>query len=144
MLKVGKRFKYALPEMLKELSLEVQEFNSMRTDFSNSMSFRCVALAFNGNKLMSIGVNKLKTHPFTKNYHDQHHMSIHAEADMVMDLIKKNKIKKITDVVVIRGTANILSSRPCHICRGLLHMYMETTRVWWFDSDKNEWKVELA
>jgi len=144
MLKVGIRFKYTLPEMLKELSSEVQNFNLSRTDFHGSTSYRCVALAFNGNKLLSIGINKLKTHPFTKKYHDQHRMSIHAEADMVMDLIKTNKIKKVTDVVVFRGTTNILSSRPCSICRGLLHMYMETVGVWWFDSDKNEWNVELA
>ena len=95
-LMVGRRYKFSLPELLNELVEEVINFNSQRDDFSGSTSFRCVSLAFNGTKLLSIGYNKHKTHPFTKKYHDLHKMSIHAEADMIMDLLKRNKINKVT------------------------------------------------
>ena len=143
-LMVGRRYKFSLPELLNELVEEVINFNSQRDDFSGSTSFRCVSLAFNGTKLLSVGYNKHKTHPFTKKYHDLHKMSIHAEADMIMDLLKRNKISKVTDIVVIRGSTTPLSSKPCEICRGLIVMYLLYVRVWWFDDVSNKWNVEIA
>ncbi len=143
-LSIGRRYKSSLPEMLNELIDEVMTYNSNRIDFSYSTCFRCVSLAFNGTKLLSLGYNKHKTHPFTKNYHDLNRMSIHAEADMVMDLIKRNKINKVTDVIVIRGSHQPLSSRPCTICRGLLEMYLPSIRVWWYDDVDQDWKVEIS
>ena len=86
----------------------------------------------------------MKTHPFTKKYHDQKKMSIHAEADMVMQLIKADMLDKITDIVMIRGSNTLLSSRPCDLCMRLLNDYLEAARIWWFNEDKNKWIVELV
>jgi hypothetical protein len=107
-------------------------------------SLRCLALAFDGSRIVEYGENKLKTHPFLKKmYHDKNLMSIHAEADLVMKLLKNDVIDKITDIVVLRGTSKLLSSHPCSICYGLLQMYLPNVRLWWFDADIKKWKVKL-
>ena len=58
-------------------------------------------------------------------------------------ILKKDNIKKVTDLVVMRGTTKLLNSHPCTICTGLIKMYFTNVRVWYFDSNKNIWKCEL-
>lgn len=70
-------------------------------------------------------------------------MSIHAEADLVMHLLKNKAIDNVTDIVIIRGTTNLLNSYPCEICDGLLKMYFYKVRLWFFDVRKNGWIVKL-
>lgn len=140
--KIGRKFKGSLPSILNKIADAGLEFNK-KFPRKFIKEYRCIALAFNGSRLVGFGKNKKKTHTFTKIYHDAMHMSIHAEADLVMQLIKNKKIETVTDIVIIRGTTNLLNSYPCEICEGLIKMYFFKIRVWFFDADKNKWLVNL-
>ena len=69
--------------------------------------------------------------------------SIHAEADMIMKLIKSDSLNKVTDIVVFRGTNKPLNSYPCKICQGLLKTYLDSVRLWWYDYSSKEWKLDI-
>lgn len=142
-LKIGHRFKGAVPSILYEAQRLSLNFNIENPrDFQPCI--RCLALAFNGSKLVEYGYNKKKTHPFTqKLYHSKHKDSIHAEADLVMKLLKDDKIDLITDIILVRGTSQPLNSHPCEICTGLFKMYFANVRLWFYDSLKEVWKCEM-
>lgn len=140
--KIGHKFKGSMPYILNELVFKSLNYNNKNPrNFPGGL--RCVSIAMNGNKLVAFGKNTPKTHTFTKIYHDQHKMSIHAEADMTMKILKCNNNQKITDIIIIRGTEKPLNSYPCSICKGLLNMYFDKVRMWWFNADLNKWEVEL-
>lgn len=142
-IKIGHRFKGSMPTILPEI-LELGLENNRKNSRGFSGGLRCVAFALDGSRLIGFGENKSKTHTFTKKlYHDKLHMTIHAEADLVMKLIKDKKIEKVTDIVVVRGTVQPLSSHPCEICSGLFAMYFTKVRLWWYDSGIKQWKVEM-
>lgn len=140
--KVGRKFKGALPSILNEIASASLEFNR-RFPRKFIKEYRCIALAFDGSRLVGFGKNKRKTHTFTKVYHDAMCMSIHAEADLIMQLLRNKAMNNVTDIVVLRGTTNLLDSFPCHICEGLIKMYLTNIRVWYFNHTKNKWEVTL-
>ena len=142
-IKVGHKFKGAIPAILEEVLRMGLVYNKLN-DRQFPGCFRCVAFAFDGSKLIGFGKNKQKTHTFTKKlYHDKMLMSVHAEADLIMKLLKSDSINDVTDIIVIRGTKQPLNSHPCPICTGLLKMYFNKIRLWWYDSNIEKWKVEL-
>lgn len=141
-IKTNVRFHGSMPHILDDVIDIALEFNKMHPR-SFEPGLRCISFAFNGSKLIEYGINKRKTHPFTKNYHDLLHTTQHAEANLTMKLLKHNSIKLITDIVIIRGTKHILNSYPCPICSGLINMYFNKVRMWFFDHDNMIWKCEL-
>lgn len=142
-IKIGHRFKGVLPHILQEVADMGIDYNrSNPRHFDGGL--RCIAFAFNGNKLIEYGENKKKTNPFTKKlYHDHLLNTIHAEADLVMKLLKDNNLHLVTDIIVIRGTAKPLNSHPCHVCTGLFNMYFSNVRMWSYDFDNDKWHCEL-
>jgi hypothetical protein len=142
-IKIHHRFKGVLPHILEEVTemgLKYNRCNPRRFD----ASLRCIAFAFSGNKLIECGVNKKKTHTFTKKlYHDHLLNTIHAEADLVMKLLKDDEIKSVTDIIVVRGTSQSLSSHPCHICCGLFEMYFNNVRLWYYNYEDDLWHCNL-
>ena len=141
--KAGKRFKGTLPSILPEIAAMSIEHNLKNTRHFDS-SLRCVAIALDGSRLVEYGENKLKTHPFLKEtYHDLKRMSIHAEADLVIKLLRRELTDGVTDVVVLRGTRRLLSSHPCSICYSLLRVYLRSVRLWWYDAETKGWRVKI-
>lgn len=130
----------SMPYIIDKIIAESLEFNTL-----NSRGFgrneRCVAYALSGSRLCAIGYNKKKTHTFTIKYHEQLKNSIHAEADMIMELIKKELLKDVTDVVTIRGTSKILRSHPCKLCYNILTTYLPSVRLWWYNGI--EWEMKI-
>ena len=142
-IKVGHKFKGSMPAILEEVLKMGLLYNKLNArQFPGGL--RCVAFAFDGSRLIGLGENKPKTHTFTKKlYHDKLLMTIHAEADLLMKLLKSDSVEDVTDIVVIRGTKQPLSSHPCSICSGLFRMHFNKVRLWWYDADIKKWKVEL-
>lgn len=141
-IKTNIRFHGSMPHILNDIINIALKFNILHPrTFEPGM--RCISFAFDGSKLIEYGINKRKTHPFTKNYHDLLHTTQHAEADMVMKLLKKQNLNLITDIIVIRGSKKPLNSHPCSICSGLFDMYFTNIRLWFFDSDHMKWKCEI-
>lgn len=142
-IKIQHRYKGVLPHVLDDISNMGLDYNR-KYGRGFDPSLRCISFALNGNKLLEYGVNKNKTHTFTKKlYHDHLLNTIHAEADLTMKLLKDNQIHLVTDIVIIRGTSKILSSHPCCVCTGLLKMYFNNVRMWYYDFDNNVWHCEL-
>jgi hypothetical protein len=132
-----------MPSILEEILNIGLSYNRTNARYFPG-SLRCISFAFDGSKLIGFGENKPKTHTFTKKlYHDKLLMTIHAEADLLMKLLKSDSVDDVTDIVVIRGTKQPLNSHPCSICSGLFQMHFTKVRLWWYDADIKKWKVEL-
>ena len=135
-------FSGSMPYIVEEISNKALLFNR-----ENPRSFegsqRCVAYALDGSRLLTFGYNQRKTHTFTRIYHDKLKYSIHAEADMTMKLLKYELLYKVTDIITIRGTQRLLNSYPCSICQGLLNMYFNNVRLWWYSEKEKIWKIHL-
>jgi len=143
MIKVGKKFRGALPYILPEI-IDMAKMHNTINDRSFEPNFRCIAIALSGSKLVEYGENKSKTHPFLKEmYHDKKLMTIHAEADLTIKLLKKDLADTITDIVVLRGTHNLLSSHPCNICFTLFKIYFNKVRLWWYDAKVKKWRIKI-
>lgn len=141
--KVGRKFKGALPVILPDI-IEMAKSYNIESEKNFEPNFRCLAIAFDGSRLVEFGENKSKTHPFLKTmYHDKRRMTIHAEADLTMKLLKRELINSITDIVTFRGASNLLSSYPCDICYNLFQMYFDSVRLWWFDVKVKKWRVKI-
>jgi hypothetical protein len=145
-LHIGRKFHGSMPSIINTLTEITLEYNDVyNTQFYPG--FRCAAYAFDGSRLIAAGINKPKTHTILKSYYNNDRcISIHAEADLIIRLlkIKSHKMKAITDVVVIRGTQNLLSSKPCINCQAILHKFLPFIRVWWFSEPDNIWNIYLA
>lgn len=131
-----------MPHIIDDIVEEALRFN-----IQNPRHFirceRCICYALNGSRLLTIGFNQRKTHTFTKIYHDKLKNSIHAEADMIMKLLKNDILYNVTDIVLFRGTTKPLDSRPCPICQGLLSMYLDSVRMWCYNTDDARWHMEI-
>ena len=114
-----------MPHIIDEITKDALIFNK-----ENPRGFirceRCITYALNGSRLLAIGYNQRKTHTFTKMYHEKLKNSIHAEADMIMKLIKSDSLNKVTDIVVFR-----------------LKTYLDSVRLWWYDYSSKEWKLDI-
>jgi hypothetical protein len=123
------------------LSNKALLFNISRTDNQFERQFRCISFAFSGTRLVTYGYNKMKTNPLFSDFVDFFKMSTHAEMSMLLNLVKLNAIYKITDIVVIRGSTNLLNSHPCNLCHAHLHDELESVRMWYFYN--NDWNMEI-
>jgi hypothetical protein len=137
-----KKYKMSLPYILEDLSIKALEFNLMRDD-DFERQYRCLAFAFNGSTLLTYGMNIMKTNPHYKNYADNFKMSTHAEISMLLNLsdYKRSLYGKVTDIVIIRGSANLLNSYPCSLCMEHLEEKLPNIRMWYYYN--NIWKVKL-
>lgn len=137
------KYKGSMPKILNTIVNEALEFNrANRRGLDKQRSRLCVCYALCGNKLLTIGYNRpQKTHPFCKEYADNLKWSIHAECDTIMKLHKMNKMDYVTDLVVIRGCTKPCNSYPCSICEGMLKMYFNSVRLWYYED--GSWKVQI-
>jgi len=93
-----------------------ETMNRARNDI-NPSNLRCVCVLLNRQRLVSIGVNKRKTHPLVKKlgykiYRRRY--PLHAELDAWIQA--KNKRERFDTMMVYRGYEANLPSCPCHIC----------------------------
>ena len=137
-----KHYYGSMPHIIDEITKDALDFN-MKNPRGFIRCERCITYALNGSRLLAIGYNQRKTHTFTKMYHEKLKNSIDAEADMIMKLIKNDNLTKVTDIVVFRGSTKPLNSYPCKICQGLLKTYLDSVRLWWYDYNNKEWKLEI-
>ena len=105
----------------------VEGINEGRTNIKDKK--QCVALYVSGNRVVSIGLNKSKTHPLllkfkydtcyyycednsVKNHQIQY--PIHAELDGYIKIL--NQSINFDKLFIYRGPHGTLASKPCHIC----------------------------
>jgi deoxycytidylate deaminase len=87
-----------------------------------NISGRCAhsSFVFSKSKLLSIGFNKYKTHPQTKNYSYHRFAGIHSELDAVLKL-GMNDCSGLTIVNIrIDKNENLCNSQPCRGCSELI------------------------
>lgn len=134
------KYKKAIPHIIDEIAVNTLIYNK-----NNPRNFlpcyRVLSFAFDGSTLITIGENKKKTHPRYKDYADDKRLSIHAEIDMILKLERMNAMKKITDIVLIRGTTKLLDSFPCSFCYPNLKKYFSLCRLWFYSNDDFYMKV---
>jgi deoxycytidylate deaminase len=78
--------------------------------------YRLGAVIFQGNKIISTGFNKSKSHPITKDHKE--FGSIHAEIDAILQA----PITKEKDLFVVRLLAcnTFAISKPCQMCESII------------------------
>lgn len=130
-----RKYKRAMPHIIEEVAPKSLLYNKKNPRGFLSC-YRTLAFAFDGTNLLAIGENKNKTHPKYKEYADDNRLSIHAEIDMILKLQRLNSIKKVTDILVIRGAANFLNSFPCKYCYPNLQKHFNMVRLWFFKDGK--------
>lgn len=137
-----KKYKASLPLILNEITKQALKYNLMRDRWINDFerSFRCISFAFDGSTMLEFGINKNKTNPNYQDYTRNKKYSTHSEISLLIKLNKK-KIRKVTDIIAIRGTTKLLDSYPCPLCMAHLIDCLEKTRLWYFKY--NKWHVEL-
>lgn len=109
---------------------------------SKTKSYRCCCVATIKNKIVSIGINRSKTHPDYKIYADKMKFSIHAEIDMIMNIKDQLQMNKITDIYTIRGHINLLDSFPCPLCLEYIIKKFNNNTVLHYYKDL-KWKKKL-
>ena len=90
-------------------------------NLSQHPKFRLGAVIVKGSNVLSVGVNKLKTHPLQNNPHTNNKsLSIHAELCAILKL-SGEQLKNST-IYVARILANGISgiAKPCDVCETLL------------------------
>ncbi len=93
-----------------------RELNAARDEITPS-NLRCVCFLLYRNKLVTIGLNKAKTHPLIKKLgYDMYRRKypLHAELDAWMK-VKKNK-SDFDTMLIYRGYNADLPSCPCTMC----------------------------
>ena len=105
----------------------VEGVNNGRIKMSNGKQY--VALYISGNRIVSIGINKSKTHPLLlkfkydscyyyseDNSYKNHKIQypIHAELDGYIKIL--NQSINYDKLFVYRGADGKLPSKPCHVC----------------------------
>jgi len=87
---------------------------------TNTTNLRCkhAACVVYKNKVLSIGLNKDKSHPLQYRYsQSQKKIAIHAEIDAIKGLYLKNPSKSILYVARINNKdSSYALSKPCGIC----------------------------
>lgn len=103
-------------------------------------SLHCAAIVHKGN-ILSIGLNKKKTHPLQKKFADRPEKDcIHAEIDALVK-IKHKHILKDCDIYVLRLTKGnrIMNSKPCAGCEKAINFYGIKNIYWTTDDGNKDW-----
>lgn len=101
-------------------------------------SLHCAAIVHKGS-ILSIGVNKKKTHPIQKLFADKPEKDcIHAEIDAIVK-VKDKDILKECELYVLRLTKGnrIGNSKPCAGCMNALSYYGIKKFHWTEDGNQN-------
>lgn len=101
-------------------------------------SQHCAAVVHKG-KILSVGFNKKKTHPFQKKYSDRpERLYLHAELDAILG-IKDKTILSSCDIYVLRLSKGnqVLNSEPCEGCKKALKFYQFQNIYWTTDANKD-------
>lgn len=106
------------------------------------------------NKLVAVGLNSLKTHPFAAEFgKNEHAVSWHAETRAIHTALKKLSEKEISrsTLVVVRvkeeGRQTVVGlAKPCEGCQRCIEHHNIRTVVYTIDSKpkKNSWITEKS
>jgi len=100
-------------------------------EFSQHPRYRLGAVIVKGSSILSIGVNKLKTHTLQNNsYTGQKAKSIHAELSAIIGLSKKQLNGSTIYIARILANGDYGLSKPCASCRILLVEVFVKKAVW--------------
>lgn len=96
------------------------------------------ALVYRG-KVISVGVNKRKTHPLQKKYSSHcEKLFLHAEVDSIVKCINKHgtEVLKKSDIYVLRLSkgGSITNSKPCSGCMKAIKAF-GIRNVYWTKGD---------
>lgn len=125
---------------ISTIGIAFNKYNDIFTRRFKSWKVCCIALA--KNKIVSIGVNRPKTHPKFKAYADDERMTLHAEADMILRIDKNQKIDSITDIFVVRGVYNPLPSFPCEVCIAYITEKFNPSTILHYVDLNNNWRAK--
>lgn len=139
-----KKGNVSFPLYLNKESLDKQvetiglAFNRYNTQFlCKKKTFRCFCLALDKTRIVSIGVNRSKTHPRFKDYADNEMMSIHAEIDMIINIHDSKEFNNVTDIYIVRGHFQSLPLHPCPLCLSYLtDRFKSNTKIHYYEADK--------
>jgi len=106
--------------MKNKLNKYIEIAKALQPNTHNVKTFH-VTFILSKNKLLSIGINKPKTHPKTIKYSYCHSVGIHSELSAVLKLGKENCSNYTFVNVRLKKDGTVGSSKPCKGCQDLLN-----------------------
>jgi len=98
---------------LIQLTAKIAELSAHR--------FQIGAIVARGSRIISMGVNKYKTHPLQKNHHtNDSGGSIHAELDALLKVHPAKRKGSQIYVVRLLADGSFGNAEPCKFCKDLL------------------------
>jgi deoxycytidylate deaminase len=79
--------------------------------------YKMAAIIVQGSRTISVGINRIKTHPIMASNYSSHCISIHAELDA---LLRAQTNKKGSTLYVARYGGSV--SKPCTSCMELIYL----------------------
>lgn len=99
----------------------------------------CAAVVHRG-KIISVGLNKRKTHPLQKLFADRpERQFIHAEIDAISKIKRKYILQDCAVYVLRLSKGNrITNSEPCEGCKKAL-MFYNIKEIYWTRNENDDW-----
>lgn len=90
-------------------------------NINHSLRSKHAAILVEKKKIISIGINKMKSHPVQKQFtRDPELAYIHAEVDCLKSISKLNVKRATLYVVRVNKNGNLAESCPCDGCKKLI------------------------
>lgn len=116
----------------------LSELLVIAADMSEFKKNRHAAAIYIGNRLISIGVNQLKSHPLQAKFgHNEEAIFLHAEIDAI-----RNALKRVNSLALQRATLYVARSKngrmrlskPCSGCQKAI-IHFNISNVIWTEDD---------
>lgn len=109
----------------------LKKIQLLAEDASQMTKHKHAAAIFIGNRLVSVGVNKMKSHPLQAKFgKNTDAIYIHAEIDAIKNALKRIKLSDLENATLYVAKSKATNSRPCEGCqRAIIHFGIK--KVFW-------------
>lgn len=100
-------------------------------DLSQLQKHKHAAAIYVGNRLVGVGVNKMKSHPLQAKFgRNSDAIYIHAEIDAIRNALKRIPLADLENATLYVAKARATNSKPCEGCqKAIIHFGIK--KVFW-------------
>jgi deoxycytidylate deaminase len=109
----------------------LKKIQLLAQDASQMTKHRHAAAIYIGTRLVSVGVNKMKSHPLQAKFgRNSDAIYIHAEIDAIKNALKRIRLADLENATLYVAKAKATNSKPCEGCqKAIIHFGIK--KVFW-------------